>query len=280
MRKKKKNRPSIVKKKEITKKLNDVCEYLTKVVQYTCPHRASKEPPERSFVEVPINTTKPQRMLSVIHALARSGDGCERPIPNDQKVPAYSGFQSCISESLKKSKPYYQVSYPEPPSKSVCYDVMLKLVNAMREKHIPFFFLVADLPTYKDILSLKSENPEIFQDIIAIIGTFHQQMSCIYAVYKRFQGSGIEEVLVSAGVLAGGSVEKALKGKHYRRAVRSILLWREALFHSRIKEILESKPLSAEAKFAFTTLRNAVNEPKESLAKASELLEGMEEMFG
>ena len=148
----------------------------------------------------------------------------------------------------------------------------------MREKHIPFFFLVADLPTYKDILSLKSENPEIFQDIIAIIGTFHQQMSCIYAVYKRFQGSGMEEVLVSAGVLAGGSVEKARKGKHYRRAVRSILLWREALFHSRIKEILESKPLSAEAKFAFTTLRNAVNEPKESLAKASELLEGMEEM--
>ena len=101
----------------------------------------------------------------------------------------------------------------------------------MKEKNIPFFFLVGDLPTYKEILSLKSENPELFKDIIPTIGTFHQQMSYIYAIYKRFQGSGIEDILVLAGVLAGGSVEKALKGKHYRRAVRSILIWREALFH-------------------------------------------------
>ena len=162
-------------------------------------------------------------------------------MPKDQQVPAYSGFQSCLSEALKISKPYYQAYYPELPSKSVCNDVMLRLVNAMKEKNIPFFFLLGDLPTYKEILHLKSENPESFKDIIPIIGTFNQQMSYIHAVYKRFQGSSIEDILVSSGVLAGGSVEKALKGKHYRRAVRSILLWREALFHLRLKEVLADK---------------------------------------
>ena len=135
-----------------------------------------------------------------------------------------------------------------------------------------------DLPTYKDIMSLKSENPELFKDIIPVIGTFHQQMSYIYTVYKRFQGSGIEDVLVSAGVLAAGSAEKALKGKHFRKAVRSILLWREALFHLRLKDLLESKPLSAETKVTLAVLRSPLVETRESLAAASESLESMDEI--
>ena len=159
------------------------------------------------------------------NALARNSDSGDRPMPKYQQVSAYSGFHSCLSGALKKSKPYYQASYPEPPSKSVCNDVMQRLLNAMKEKDIKKKFLVGDLPTYKEILHLKSENPERFKDIIPIIDTFHQQMSYIHAVYKRFQGSGIKDILLLSGVLAGGSVEKALKGKHYRRAVKSILLW-------------------------------------------------------
>ena len=54
---------------------------------------------------------------------------------------------------------------------------------------------------YKDILSLKSENPELFKDTIPIIETFRQQIFYIHEVYKRLQESGIEEFLVSAGVL-------------------------------------------------------------------------------
>ena len=51
-------------------------------------------------------------------------------------------------------------------------------------------------------LELESENPEVFKYIIPMIGTFHQQMSYIHAVYKRFQGSCIEDIiLVSAGLL-------------------------------------------------------------------------------
>ena len=133
------------------------------------------------------------------------------------------GFQSCLSEELKKSKPYFHASYPEPPSKSVIYDVMIKLVAAMEEKKIPHFYIVGDLPTYKDILFLKNENHEMFKNIIPVIGEFHEHMSYMYAVYKRFEGSGIADVLVSAGVLAGGSADKALKGKQYRRGLRSII---------------------------------------------------------
>ena len=64
-------------------------------------------------------------------------------------------------------------------------------------------------------------------------------MSYIYAVYKRFKGSGLAETLVAVGVEVEGSADQALRGKHYRRGVRCIMLWREALIHARIRNIIE-----------------------------------------
>ena len=75
------------------------------------------------------------------------------------------------------------------------------------------------MPTCKTIVQLKAENPESFQNIIPILGAFHHQMSYIYAIYKRFKGSGMAETLVAAGAVVEGSVDQALRGKHYRRGV-------------------------------------------------------------
>lgn len=124
---------------------------------------------------------------------------------------------------------------------------MFKLVDTMEQKNIPFSFLVGDLPTYKIIMQLKAENPE-FTNVVPILGAFHQQMSYIYAIYKRFKGSGISDILVAAGVVVEGSVDQALRGKHYRRGIRCIMLWREALIHERLRQILEHTELSEEVK--------------------------------
>ena len=59
-------------------------------------------------------------------------------------------------------------------------------------------------------LQLKAENPKMFEDIIPTLGAFHYQMSYIYAIYKRFKGSGLADTLVSAGVVVEGSVDQAV----------------------------------------------------------------------
>ena len=41
---------------------------------------------------------------------------------------------------------------------------MMRLLAAMREKNIPFTFLVGDIPTYKTTVQLKAENSELFKD--------------------------------------------------------------------------------------------------------------------
>ena len=82
------------------------------------------------------------------------------------------------------------------------HDIMTRLVGSMTKKHIPFLFLIGDMPTYKTIVQLKAENPDIFNNIVSILGAFHQQMSYIYAIYKRFKESGMADTLVTAGLVA------------------------------------------------------------------------------
>jgi len=47
-----------------------------------------------------------------------------------------------------KSKVYFHTSYNQPPNKSVVNDIMEKLSTIIITKHIPFAFLVGDLPVY------------------------------------------------------------------------------------------------------------------------------------
>ena len=209
----------------MSKELNVKCKELTNVQQYVCPRGAGTEPPVRETVAQSKGGQRAQRVRSVVHALARTSFSGERPSVEQQSVPSYSGFQSCLLPYTRKSKAYYHVTYNEPPKKSVIYDVMNKRLDTMKDKGMPFSFLVGDLPTYKLILELKTENLDKFLNIVPITEAFHQQMSYIYVIYKRFLGSGISDILVSADVMVARSVDQALKGKHYRQGLQCIMLW-------------------------------------------------------
>ena len=111
-----------------------------------------------------------------------------------------------------------------------------------------------------------------------MLDAFHQQMSYMYDVYKRFKESGIADFLVAAGVVVEGSVEQALRGNHYRR-VRCILLWREALIHQRLLKLLEDVHLTPEMRSNLDILHNPHNEPQEALAKAYTTLENNNDMI-
>ena len=132
---------------------------------------------------------------------------------------------------------------------------------------MPFSFLVGDLPTYKWILEFKTENLDKFLNVAPIIEVFNQQMSYIYVIYKRFLGSGISDLLVSASVIVEGSVNKALNRKHYRRGLRCIMLRREALIHKRLSIVLANESLSTENIHNLEVLKKVVSENKDNLSR-------------
>ena len=129
-----------VTKKEVSKKLNVKCEKLTKLQEYVCLWEAGSEPPVRETVTQSKEGQRSQIVRSIVHALARTSFSGERPWVEQQSIPSYSGFQSCLLPCTRKSKGYYHATYNEPPKKFVIYDVMNKLLDTMKDKSIPFHF--------------------------------------------------------------------------------------------------------------------------------------------
>ena len=145
------------------------------------------------------------------------------------QIGAFTGFMASISPKENRSKPYYHVSLPKPPSKAVVYTLMGKAAAAASLKNMPFIQFVGDQPVYAFMVELKYENKEKFKAVLPVLAPFHTQVSYMYAIFKRFNGSEIGDLVVNAGLIADGSVDQALKGKHYNRALRLYKLLYEAL---------------------------------------------------
>lgn len=93
---------------------------------------------------------------------------------------------------------------------------MLKVESAVVRKDMPFVGVSGDQPVYTLLAEMQNEHPEKYDKIISFLGSFHTQLCMTYTIYKRYKGSGTADVLVAAGDKADGSVDQALKGKHYR----------------------------------------------------------------
>ena len=85
-------------------------------------------------------------------------------------------------------------------------------------------------------------------------GPFHVQCVMMSAIYKRYKGIELVALLVAGGVIAEGSVDRALKGKHYK----GLRCWRfmyEALMRQLVKGRL-TPDLAEETRENFQILRS------------------------
>ena len=116
---------------------------------------------------------------------------------------------------------------------------MTCLLNIIEEKNIPFVLLNRDQPVYTLIVQLRNENKEKFNKIIPILGPFHTQVAFITAIAKRFEGSGLSDIFVSASIIADKSVDQAMLWKHFRRIVRALQLTYKALQRRIVRKSLD-----------------------------------------
>lgn len=232
------------------------------------PYKTVKRvsPQIQSPIDITPQDTKQQKKRAAIHALVRLNDDGSS-IPSElQQTGAFAGFQASVQHTVVKSKPYYFLTFPKPPYKSVVNEVMKRMVAAAERKCMPFILLVGDQPVYALIVQLKSENPEAFNIIVPFLGPFHIHGSFIYAISKRFGGSGLSDILVAAGVIAEGSVDQALRGKHYKRSIRCLRLMYETLVQRLIKKGLQDGMLLSEhSQNQLAKLRNPCSQTSEEL---------------
>ena len=194
------------------------------------------EPP---IQDQPLNykkSTDNQRCRTIIHALTRANEDGVRPDPSEQNIPSFNGFQASLHNKQSATKAYFHKSYDQPPNKTVMRDIMNKQLEIIEEKKMPFAYICGDLPVYSNMDEIKGENRLLYKPIYPWIAPFHLQCVMIVCIYLRHKGSEFEEVLVQAGVIAAGSVTQALMGKHFRRGLRCIMLFYEALICKFLKE--------------------------------------------
>lgn len=242
-------------------------------MQVVMPYKTIKrgEPPIRPEPTTFSASTEHQQKRSILHVLARADVNGDRPDAAKQTIPSYNGFHAGLNAEQGKSKAYFHISYNQAPNKSVVNDIMDKLSTIIATKRMPFAFLVGDHPVYVIITQLKAESPNKYRDIVPFLGPFHTQCVMMSAIYKRYKGSGLEDVLIAAGVIAEGSVDRALKGKHYKRGLRCLRLMYEALMSQLVQERL-TPHMADETKKNLETLRD-MSLSQESRAAAHATLE-------
>lgn len=76
----------------------------------------------------------------------------------------------------------------------------------------------ADLAIAREALQIQMTEGLKFNDIFVHLGAFHMQMAFFKSIGKYIDSSGITNVLVDSPVLAEGSVNGFLAGKHFNRS--------------------------------------------------------------
>ena len=78
---------------------------------------------------------------------------------------------------------------------------------------------------------------------------FHTCMLFLSVIGKRFDDSGLADILLEAGTVAQGSLPGVMKGRHYNRSVRVIKVMSEALRRKLLSTFIETQSEEEKAKF-------------------------------
>ena len=114
----------------------------------------------------------------------------------------------------------------------------LKIVESLKLTSIVCVF---DQVIYLKAIKIKWKEKQKFNGCVLMMGMFHMLMMFMHIISKRFSAAGLPDVQIQGGVIAEGSVHKALSGKMYNRGVRLYKLAYEAATRKLFDSIVLTK---------------------------------------
>lgn len=107
---------------------------------------------------------------------------------------------------------------------------ILKQSDLIREElQLDAVVVVLDQALYAKATEIAWKQKERFCGIILRMGTFHTICNALAIIGKRFQDGGLKDICIEAGLVAEGSINGVMDGKHYNRAVRTHKIIYEAM---------------------------------------------------
>ena len=84
------------------------------------------------------------------------------------------------------------------------------------------------------------QNDSFKERLVIRLGDFHTAMAYLGTIGKRFQDSGLEDILIEADIVAPGFIKGIFIGHHYNRSIRANKMMYDALVRLRWKTFLEA----------------------------------------
>lgn len=166
-----------------------------------------------SILESFTNFSTNSRLKNIIWAMSLS---C---IPS---TPMWVGFYTgiTIDDSQSQTVDYLPQINASPTSQSVVYETMLRAKSIAEKCGQNEIIVSYDLGIAKQAMAIQLNEKPTFDNVFVNLGAFHLEAAFFKAVGKYIDGSGIIDILVQAEVLAEGSANGIIDGKHFNRCKR------------------------------------------------------------
>ena len=155
-------------------------------------------------------------------------------------LPSWSGFVSQTGSSpehLTTIDYYPPIPKPITDYKTVaeCLRFAEEATNEVGQEYV---LTTCDLGVCMKAYPLVWNNPEKYAKHLILIGSFHVACSYLKMIGKKMRGSGLEEVLIEAGLISCSSLEGVMTGKNYERAIHCHKVMLESLERLLVEQFL------------------------------------------
>lgn len=149
-----------------------------------------------------------------------------------QKVPGWSAFHAVVHPHVPTSTNigYCPMIDGSPTEFSTVYTVMKNVQSMMASLGQKDSVITFDLAIYVKAKEIQWRLKEEFEDTVLRLGGFHIAINYLALLGKKYEMSGIEDLLVESGIYGSSVTTAILKGKSYNRGVRAHKLVMEAMF--------------------------------------------------
>ena len=112
---------------------------------------------------------------------------------------------------------------------SIVLTILQKSIQIADKLELEAIVIVMDQAIYSKAQLIRWKNAQFMKKLVIRLGAFHTAMSFLGCIGKHFGDAGLQDVLIESEVVATGSLNGVISGKHYNRAVRSNKLMSDAL---------------------------------------------------
>lgn len=158
-----------------------------------------------------------------------------------QKVPGWSAFNAVVHPHVptKTNIGYCPMIDGSPTDFSTVYTVMKTVQSMMASLGQKDSVITFDLAIYVKAKEIQWRLKEEFKDTVIRLGGFHIAINYLALLGKKYEMSGIEDLLVESGIYGSSITTAILKGKSYNRGVRAHKLVMEAMFRLQWRSFVE-----------------------------------------